>query len=208
MRARGVTLVELLVGATLLVLVFVLTFGYLIPATKAAYRYRTRSHLHQLAVVVLARLEEAAGTTAPGGLSWSESDPVALGFNPVDRVQAGNAALLWTNRFELFWWDQSAQALKHTNWPPGPPTQEAGESSILKAKRLSRSRIREITLNAPQSRVLAEGVTGFSVTHAGDESTLIQPVKVSIEITETGPREAQDKQVVRQSLTFRVVNQQ
>ena len=39
---RGFTLLEVLVGSTLFLLLLALAFGYLIPATKAAYQLRLR----------------------------------------------------------------------------------------------------------------------------------------------------------------------
>lgn len=205
---KGYTLLEVIVASSLLLLVLALAFGYLVPATKAAARYRTRSHLQQTATVALKRIEEVAATTSPGGFSWSDADPVAVAFNPVENLQPGNAVLLWTTTFRTFWWDSEQELLREAEWPPGPPEPSEAESSVLRAKRLLRPRLMEVVEQAPKVRVLAEGVVGFSVTHKGDAEALIQPVTLTLRVADIGRKDRADRLSLSRSLTFRLVNQQ
>lgn len=203
---RGVSLLEVIVAAGLLTLVLVLAFGYLLPATRAAGRYQTRSHMNQVALVVLGKIEQAASETSPGGVSWSFADPVAVGFNPVDSLQPANALLLWSQKYQIFWWDETENTLNETNWPPGPPTQAGSENTVARAKRLLAGRLQEITSQAPQRKTLAQGVTKFEISHPGTDTVLIQPITVTLELTELGREDRDDKQVLSQTLTFRTIN--
>ena len=201
MRKRGVTLVEVLVGATLFLLVTALTFGYLIPATKAANRARVKSHLQQTATVVLAKLREAASRTSPAGFSWSTEPPAAVAFNPVEELQPSNGILRWSDSYEIFWWEQSAETL----WTADFVGATSSEASILKAKRLYPDRLREVVASLTKKRALAKGVTSFTVSHDGDDSALIQPVVVQVTLHQPG---FSDSPIVERSLTVRLVNQQ
>jgi prepilin-type N-terminal cleavage/methylation domain-containing protein len=205
---RGFSLLEVLVAAGLLGLLLVLTFGYLLPAAKAAYRYQTRGHLQQTALVALSLIEAAADTTSPAGVSWSKTSPIAIGFNPVDALQPSNAILTWTDRYEIFWWDETERTLKLTEWPPSPPSPTTEESSTVRAKRLPPERLSEIIETATKTRTLAYGVTNFTVDHPGAEDTLIQPVTITIELTELGREDRDDAQKYSHSLTFRTTNRQ
>lgn len=203
---RGFTLLEILVASTLFLLVIGLAFGYLIPATKAAYQSRVRSHLQQTATVVLAKIRQAAATTSPSGLSWSSQNPVALGFNPVDTLQAGNAVLVWAPSYQLFWWDQQGETLWSADWPKGGLAPTPPEVSLTRAKRLLPERLGEVVSSIPEGskRAMAQSVSRFAVEHRGDDTSLIQPVTISLELRE--PNRPQRPPVSR-TLTLRLVNQ-
>ena len=204
---KGFTLLEIMVGSTLFLLVLGLSFGYLIPATKAAYQSRVRSHLQQTATVVLSKIRQAAATTSPSGLSWSTQDPVALGFNPTDKLQAANAVLQWSTNYLLFWWEPEAQTLWSADWPkegvaPTPP-----ELSLHRAKRLFPERLAEVVSSIPDGsrRAMAKDVSKFTVQHQGNDEALVQPLTISIELREPNRPE---RPAISRSLTLRLVNQQ
>jgi type II secretory pathway pseudopilin PulG len=205
--ASGFTLVELLIACTLLLLALTLAFGYLIPATRAAYRFRTRSHLQQSAVVVMSKIAQAASTTAPGGFGWSSGpDLVALSFNPLDDLQGVNAVLRWSEVFDLFWWSRADHTLRQRRWPPGPPLPQGPESGIVRAKRLTAARLAAVTGDpGGSSRILARGVTDFRIRGGGTGGELIQPVHLSITLVEEGrENDAQGAISVTHTLTFRL----
>ncbi len=217
MRWRGpgrgaFTLLEVLVASSLLLLVLALTFGYLVPALRGAARVRVLGQLQQTSGVVLSKIGLAASTTAPGGFSWS-SEPqglMALGFNPVDDLQGVNALLRWTEEFDLFWWDRDESVLRQRTWPPGPPTPGEGETGIVRAKRLSASRLAEVVAADAPSLILARGVTDFSVTQrGGEDGELVQPITVRLTLVEPGRETSvQGAVTLTQQLVFRVESQQ
>jgi hypothetical protein len=201
----------MLVACALFVLVITLTFGYLIPASKAAYRFRERSHLQQSAVIALSHIGMAAATTSPSGFSWSAASDgaVALGFNPWQELQAANGLLRWQDSFEMFWWDQDRHELRRRRWPPGPPTPTPDESTLARPKRLLPARLAEVVQTSAPALTLAYGVTDFSVEQQGVAGELIQPVTVRITLVERGRELDPDGALtVTHSLAFHMVNQQ
>lgn len=178
---RGFTFTEILVASTLLLLALGLVLGYLLPAASAAGRLRVRSHLQQTAVVVLRDIVAGAATTSPRGFSWSFGPPtVTLAFNPVERVQPADAALRWSDVYDLIWWNPTDHTLRKKRWPPGPPSPSEAERTSIRAKRLSPERLTEIVAGEPQGRILARGVKRFKVSHAGAEGALTQPITVEL----------------------------
>lgn len=211
MRRGGFTLVELLVAFALFLVVITLTFGYLIPAGKAAYRFRERSHLQQSAVIALSKISAAAATTSPGGFSWSDGEDgvVAVGFNPWRELQAANGLLRWEDSYELFWWDQGKHQLRQRRWPPGPPAPTPDESTLVRPKRLLPARLAEVVETTSPALTLAYGVTDFSVVQQGADGELVQPVVISITLVERGRELSPEGAVtVTHSLAFHMVNQQ
>lgn len=199
---QAVTLIELLIASTLLLLLTTLVFGYLIPATKAANKARIKSHLQQSATVVLAKIKQASATTSPGGVSWSMTDMVGLGFNPVEELQASNGLLKWSDSYTLFWWNEAEQKLWFADWKG----ETAEESSVVRAKRLPPDRLRTVFTDEPPLRkVMAQGVTEFSIQQGGSDVALVQPITVNLELVQP---DLTDSPVVSRSVTFRVVNQQ
>ncbi len=209
-RNRAFTLTEILVAATLLLLALGLAFGYLIPAARAAGRLRIRSHLQQTAVVALRDITSGATTTSPRGFSWASGPgTVALAFNPVDGIQTADAALRWSEVYDITWWRQSDHTLRKRRWPPGPPNPTDLERTVIKAKRLSPERLAEIVSVDAEERILARGVKDFKVSHPGLEGVFIQPVTVELTLVEEGlEEETQGVDSVTQKVVFRVENQQ
>jgi hypothetical protein len=201
------TLVETLVAATLTLLVLGLVFGYLIPASKVAYRYQLRSQMQQTALVVFDKIAQSAASTSPGGLSWSRTEIQALAFNAHDELQPGNAVLRWTDDFQVFWWNPAQEVLQNMEWPYASGQATTDESTVIRAKRLDPFRLREvITLyGSDRNRILARNVSNFSVQHDGPEGALIQPVKVTLSLSQSLSNQ---KIQVDQSFTFRVSSQQ
>lgn len=207
--SHAITLVELMVAAALTALIVTLAFGYLLPATRAASRVRLRGQLQQTAAVALNQITEAASKTSPGGFSWSIDGTVTgVAFNPLDDIQAANAAQRWSPSFTLFWWNATEAALRSKVWPPGSPVPTADEVSVTRAKRLWPSRLDEVALAPEPSRVLARGVTGFKVKKQGGEGELIQPISIDLTLAEEVDGKPVDGGLqVSQRIVFRVENQ-
>jgi type II secretory pathway pseudopilin PulG len=205
---RGFTLLEVLVGGSLGLLALALTFGYLIPAFKAADRFRIRSQLQQSAQVVLEKVTQAASTTAPGGFSWSKSDPTAVAFNPTGTLQPANGILTWESYYQVFWWDPEEKTVHQRKWPPGEPAIRTDEESLIRAKRLTPERLLEVTSVPGPHITLAHGVVEFAVSHPGTDAALIQPVTIKLKVRESGRDDRTEAEELEQSITFRLVNQQ
>lgn len=209
--SRGFTLTEVMVAATLLLLALGLAFGYLIPASRAANRLRIRAHLQQTAQVALRSILTEASTTSPRGFSGSSGpEKVALAFNPVDSIQIADASLRWAESYVIIWWEKSDHTLRERRWPPGPPSATSGETSIVKAKRLTAERLAEIINAEPTGgRILAKGVREFKVSHRGTEGAFVQPITVELTLVEEGRvSDLEGAESVSQRAVFRVENQQ
>jgi hypothetical protein len=125
----------------------------------------------------------------------------ALAFNAVESLQSSNGILRWSPVYQLFWWDSNSETIWTARFEATLPD----ESTVLRAKRMTPERLREVVASSTLNRALARGVTAFTVSHGGDEGSLIQPVTVTLTMEESG---FSNSPVVDRSLTFRMVNQQ
>ena len=84
---RAFTLVELLVAATLSILLLGMMFAFLVPTMRASVRGSSRVEMQQQAVVALSRMAEDLEATAPAGIAIYAPD--AMPANAADLPQLG-----------------------------------------------------------------------------------------------------------------------
>lgn len=173
---------EILVASGLFLLVLALAFGYLIPASKSAYKMQIRSHLQQATIMALDKIRASASLTSVGGFSIAAQPSTVVAFNPAEDIQAANGLLTWAPFYDVYWLDPSDHTLRQRRWPPGDPVSEEGETSIVRAKRLDPARLLLIADSAQPNRILARDVSLFEVAHHGTDA-VVQPIEITLEIT-------------------------
>ncbi len=193
------TVLELLITMTVVLVVTGLTALLLQSTSRAALRTTMRTEMQQQALVAIQRLVTDLRRSCCAGVSIrSGAAPVALAICPLSQpdLRAGsqtgvlnNGELLWSDFYQIYWYDASAQKLIYREWPPGNPVATAEELDVTKPRRLTPGRIAEI-LNAPLGRhlTLMTGVTGFEISYppGGSDLLMVQPVSLKVTLQRKG----------------------
>lgn len=206
---KGFTLLEVLVAGVLALLLLGLAVGYLFPSLRAAAKFRERSHLQQQAQVIVAKIQQAAQRTSPAGFSWSEEPQRVVAFNPAEDLQVLHGVVIWSQRYDLFWWDPDQRALKTEHWPPGTGILSGDEHLPVRAKRLEPLRLNQIVSDLEAAKVLSWEVRNFDIEQQGTEGELRLPVFLTLELGREVVQPGQESwQVLRQRFALQLVNQQ
>lgn len=163
MRARGLTLVEVLIASSMAVLLVWLLYQLLVPVAQAGSRTSVRVHMAQqatLAMDTIGRLLQSSGGSGISYLPASTSGgPVVLAISP----RAGLAATgrqIYSNEIEVVVWQPADGRLSIRTWPPGPPnlglTPDSSSPTILTATQLG-----SFVPIADQAKLLASNVVEF-----------------------------------------------
>lgn len=196
---RGVTLLELTVSATVLIVVTVLGALLLVRTTNVTLKGTLRVEMQQQAVQALNRIvNDMRKSTAAGISVRSGNPPRAIAICPLSQPELragqqpavqGDGKLRWSSFFLLYWHDGSAARLQYREWPP-PGTAPPGtvvptpeEIAILGPRRLSPARLAEVLNGAPGREVtVVSGVTAFNLTYppTGSDEEYVQPLTIQL----------------------------
>lgn len=149
---RGITLIELIVTASLTLLVLTLAARFFWPLVRTVIRSQERAGLQQRCTLAMESLRSALQSTNPGGLAYQ---PGRLVLHPLDPRSASPRP-----RYLLELWSFSLAGgeLRRQRWQPSPipladdaptrltPTQLTGLPAICPDERLLASGVKEFTL--------------------------------------------------------------
>ncbi|MGE0492092.1 MAG: hypothetical protein AB7S38_22955 [Vulcanimicrobiota bacterium] len=184
MIRRAFTLAEIVIAATLALLVLGLAAGYLMPALRASTRSATRVELDQRAVIALSRLVREAESTSPAGLSLRSTDPVCVAVNPLEEVRP-NGDLIWSESYVIFYFDRARGQLLRRQWPPGDPAPTPAQTRRSKPKKLTPDELADIVSRPAPVSVLARDVTSFSILQSGDDLLMKMPIRFELVMEKT-----------------------
>ncbi|MBN9418877.1 hypothetical protein ABS71_16160 [bacterium SCN 62-11] len=191
MKRRGVTLLELLITMTIVLVVTGLTALLLSSTSRAALRITMRSEMQQQALTAMQRLLTDLRRSCCSGVAIrSGAAPVAVAICPLKGSGVlNNGELSWSDIFQIYWYDGSAKTLNCREWPPGAPAATLEELDITKPRRLAPGRIAAI-LNVPAARqfTLVTGLTSFEISYppGGSDVLMIQPVTFKLTLERKG----------------------
>jgi prepilin-type N-terminal cleavage/methylation domain-containing protein len=131
---RGFTIVEVLVAASIALLVLGVAFALLRPALQRFSQGRTRAELQRQAETTLDRLEIdlrlALAATASVGTG---TDPTILGLVRAQDITP-QGAQVWEKGVETYIYDPVQQQLRRSEWTPdAPPSLPVTTNSLLGA---------------------------------------------------------------------------
>jgi len=197
-RNKGFTMLEVMVAATLGLILMGLVFSFLMPTMKASVRGATRVELQQMAVMSLHRMAGDIQNTAAAGLSLS-SNPPAVGVVRIKGVTS-DGRQQWEDKMIVY--TLVGGRIIRKEWPPGP---SAGSPALTGS---TPARVPPVLLGQIAStvndteRVMASNVKSFSATTAAPPGQVSDPVTLKIEMEK---KEAHRQEPERFSLT-RVVS--
>jgi hypothetical protein len=199
MKRRGVTVLELMITLTIVLVVTGLSALLLSSTSRAALRTTMRTEMQQQALVAVQRLITDLRRSCCSGVGIrSGSAPLAVAICPLSQpgLRAGsqsgvlnNGELLWSDFYQIYSYDAGARTLNYREWPPGNPVPSADELDITKPRRLAPGRIAEI-LNVPAGRqlTLVTGLAAFEIRYppGGSDALMIQPVTFKLTLERRG----------------------
>lgn len=196
---RAVTVLELIIAMTIVLVVSSLGALMLQSTSRAAIRTTMRTEMAQQALVASQRLLADLRHSCCGGISIrSGASPLAIAICPLSQpglrpaqpaAVANNGELLWSDFFQIYHYDSNKQTLNYREWPPGAPSATPEELDPSKPRRLSPGRLAEILNNpAPRQATLITGLTAFQVSYppGGSDLLLVQPVLLKFTLQRKG----------------------
>lgn len=177
---------EILVSATLLIMLAGLTTAFLVPCMKAQVRGSAQSDEQRQAATSLDAMARDLRLTTYGGVSLlnrqppdGEPYPVVMGIVRASDVN-GIGRLVWEEKVVTYIWDQTGKRLLYREWPPGPGLTVKLSSSA--PRRLLETDLL-IIAELPPMKTLAYGVTSMDISHpAGRGPDVSGPLTISLEL--------------------------
>jgi prepilin-type N-terminal cleavage/methylation domain-containing protein len=190
-RNRGFTLLEVLISASLLLLLLGLLFTFLVPTMKASVRGSVRVEMQQMAVLALNKMVGDLQNTTAAGLSLSQRNPVSIGIVRIEGVTSEGMQIWEKNMIVYALLDG---VLIRKVYPPGPPSIDLNLNGTT-PRRVAAANLVTIAkeINGKET-IVAKWVKSLRITTAGDnlaenpgdpgptDFTIQDPVTVTIEL--------------------------
>ena len=189
------TLVELLIGFTLLAVLSFMFVWFIVPVMRMANLGTARVDIQQTAVLACNRIATDLLRSSPSGVSLHSraaadpAEPVVLAVIPIKDVDT-EGRRVWDTNVVTFFWDRDKKWLLRRTFPPAPP----GSLTIdpLPDYRPSRLAVSDLLAladsNAPYIRLATRVVNFDAAPFAGDRAFAID---LSIEEGVSGKRQAE-----------------
>lgn len=158
-KARGLTLVEVLVALTLGILLLALLNQLLVPVLRTNSRLSVRVHLRQQATTTLNHLSRDLRSTSGGGLSYQPGPPLFLSVSPVSGLSSEGHPLHQSHLVLYRWSGEGGEVRRWQYDGTNPSTGLIFQPD--RATLLSGVQIATLVSTEPFGRFLAGGVTEF-----------------------------------------------
>lgn len=164
------TVLEILIVATLVILLGGIIALVVRPVLDSTSRDSTRARLQQDGLVALNRMETDLRQSATAGISIlsavNAGDPVALAVNAL-KPGVFQGSQQWEDHLYVYVWTAASARLTRRLWPPGPPGGQA--PTVIAPLQCPSTLLSAIALTeSPAALLLASHVTSFSVEAVGD----------------------------------------
>ena len=192
-------MLEMIIAMTIVLVVSSIGALLLQSTSRAAIRTTLRTEMAQQALVASQRLLTDLRHSCCAGISIrSGASPLAIAICPLSQpglrpgqppAVSNNGELLWSDFFQIYFYDSNKKTLNYREWPPGAPTASSEELDPAKPRRLSSGRLAEVLNNpAPRQVTLISGLTAFEVTYppGGSDLLLIQPIMIKLTLQRRG----------------------
>jgi type II secretory pathway component PulJ len=180
---RGLSLVETLLSATLLLLVLGLGARFLIPLLRMQADNGARSELQQRAAILLDELRDDLAHTTAAGVSLVQSpEEVLLGIHGLDNL-AQDGTMVWRDSLVVYRWTSDEGLYKRAVW-------RDTERRLLRASapcRISEETLRELAVQTPAQRV-SSGVRQleFAPLSGSVDGAMALPLAVRVSLDSPG----------------------
>lgn len=201
MRSRpaghGFTLVELLIGLTLLSLLTLMFAWFIVPALRMASLGTTRVDIQQMAVLACNKVAADLQGSARLAVSLHSraaadpgNDPVVVAMVPIKDVDQ-NGRRIWKQEVVTYFWDRNTRLLLRRTFPPGPPASLSVDPlPVVGPTRFSTADLLALANPAAPVIRVASRVVNFDATKLSEPADAYV-VDISIEENVSGKRQAE-----------------
>lgn len=184
---RGFSLIEVLVAASLLLLVVTLIAQLLVPSLHLSVRGTERSSLQQTGSLAMARLSEDLLTTNLAAVSWADSvagSPAVLALQPMDSPSPqGRPA--YRNALISYTWLPAATELRREVWNPPPASWGLVTQAPTRLARVTLMQIPSTTLPY-ERRILSRDAVLLELSSAVAPPNLSNPLTLKLKLSRKG----------------------
>jgi hypothetical protein len=164
---QGLSLVELMISAGLVLLVLGLGASFLIPLLHMQVEGAESAELEQRSAILIEDLRRDLAQTSAAGVSLVQSDQqVILGVHACDNV-AQDGTLVWRDSLVIYEWSSHDKTWRRSLWSDAT-------RRVLRAtapSRLSESTLRQAAREATNVRV-TPGLSTVVIEHSGSNVSL------------------------------------
>lgn len=183
---RGMTLIETLVAAVVLLAVLVMTLSFLYPSFAASSRSSLRIEMQQRTSLALEKMvSDLLQGSASSVATFPGAGPTDIAGFAVQPLQGytGAGLQVWQTNLVAYYWQPGLQTLTRKVWPPGPPTVLSVSLMDTQPVRISAGDFATLTsTHNSEERMLVEGVTNFTLQTALGGGP---PFNVTVRVTRT-----------------------
>lgn len=185
-RAKGFTLLEVLIMATVALLILSLLAQLFIVAVRRTHDGRMRVELQQQGLVVLRQLHKDIEKTSARTMAVNLGDPYVLALTPVEAVTA-TGSVLWKEEIVSYVHSPASKILHRETYPPQAPVFSEILSPFTPYLPTSGELGAQASTDSGQERILSRYVEEFSLTDrsGGTTSFREQPLILHLKLRRT-----------------------
>ena len=197
-KAKGFTILEVLIAAGLSLLLVGLFLGILGPTLRATGRNSARIALQQSALLALNRVSKEVQASCVSGLGILPGDPTVLSIHRIaDVVNTSPASRAFDSQLIVYSYVPSSHQIRRRLWPE-PGLGETTLDGLLEpptANQALRPEARSLLYFAqhpgPREGILVGQVRRFSVTSRSNAPEVTPPLVLTLELEGALPGSAQ-----------------
>ncbi|HEY4002214.1 MAG TPA: hypothetical protein VGO93_25300 [Candidatus Xenobia bacterium] len=179
LRINGYSLLEVIIASALALIVLGVGSVLLVPSLRASARGSAQSEMENQAVLVSNLLFRDLDAAVAQGVSL-KSDGQTMAVMPIQDLQ-DDATMTWHTEFVVYTWDvPNARVLRRVWSSPGPPALAVtmDGSKPIRIDDASMSVLAGAT--SLETRILASGVTAFSLQQGGPAPSVTDCVTLTM----------------------------
>lgn len=202
---RGISLLEVLLGAALTLILLTIMFRILIPLARGTVQTTHRSELQQFGSVALDRITQNLLNSAAAGVSLrqrpTEAIPTVLAVQEIADLSSGGVQI-WSDHLELIYHDAGQRKLFTRRWPPTPP--DLGwVPETLRATRVPEADLLGLAVPGSSTRMLSDWVDELQITGFSPEGIYTPPLGLRIKLSRDLNSQQKEVFELEQFLHFR-----
>lgn len=178
-RPVGFTLAEVMVTATLSLVLLGLVWSFLVPTFRAYARASARVEMQEQAALVITRMVADLQLCVPAGVGVLSGGPVVLSLQPAVGLNASGQTV-WDDHLVVYSWTAPSGTVNRRGWPPSPPAL----ALLLSSGNPCRPSPAQLTQLASQpgaaAATLASQVKSLQLAHTGVGAAVKPPLKITI----------------------------